>query len=510
MALHFASGTTTYGAADHQVDFCAILEDFLVNTVGWTCVAGAGTTNMRFSSAGESGLLTMLFVHIWAAGTAIFGEVSDDAIPTHETSEGGAVIIYTERQARYWFTADLDTIIFVVPYWGYDRAVYIGLVDPVGTPTDETYRMVASDDDLHRASILRNFDNVWNVDITNYYHDAYDNIHSSRLDREFSPVALYANTQLNCAGQYRYIGTSGAGCGVEPHDRITTTFAGATSEWTVFSGTGPWWFILLTGGVPPGDQADGAGFQYATGVAGTTGVLMAAYAAFMAAVGWTFQGAPGIWTTDWLHSSPGEDGVSNIIIHFGSEATGAVDWFRVRCVDDLIMTHVSAYSTFQADDPLHYPVTYHIAGDLDCMLITIESGVAGEYFLWAGKVAPALPGITESVYLVGNGGNNALSQSGLLRGEDGTWTAISGLFDGSTMAHPSSPNAFDGTTYVLWPWFISSLIGGAGGKRNVPGVMKYLFDVRDGGVLATNDTITVGAQVYHVFSGVNTWAMRSV
>jgi hypothetical protein len=510
MAQHFTQGVTDYAAADPQLDFCNKLEDFLVNTVGWVCVVGTGTTNMRFSSVGESGTRTMLFIHVWAAGNFIYGEVSDDAIPTHETNEGGLLIVFAQGliQHRYWFTADLDCVIMVVPYLAVDRVLYLGLLEPVATPVNETYFSVASDDDMQAYSILRHSTGVWDVDIPIGLLDEYDNFHTSRLTGEFAIVPLYGYIQNIIAGQFKYMGASAATNGIQPHDVIESTYPGATSEWTVFANAS-FFFLVQTAGVAPGDLADGAGFVFSTGAAGTRAALMNAYLLHMQATGWTLEGSPGIWTTDWLHSSVGEDGTSSLFIHFGWNAP---QWLQIAVWEDDIPTHATTYAYHMLQDPGMFPVTYHFSGDADCVGMAVSiSPVAQAWPLWAGKCVPLYPGAAagESQYTLAST-SQSIPRPYVLRTHEGTWGSAGTNWTGTPLVVNSSPNLYDGTTYVLFPWTMGAPIIGAAARQNPAGVMKYLFEI-DGAPLAHLDTITVGAEVYTVFWGnPGYWALRSV
>jgi hypothetical protein len=448
----------------------------------------------------------MLFLHIWASTVYVKGEVSDDAIPTHETVEGGQLVLRTDVQARYWITADLDCVIMVIPYLNYDRILYLGLLEPVGTHVDETYHSVASDDDMVRCSILRRWDGLWDRDLNNAIRVEYDNIHSSRHNLEMAITPVYCSSLNFTSGQYKHIGCTGPKMGLQPHDLIVSTHPGATSEWTVFSPTSGFWLCVQTAGVAPGDLTDGAAFAYWTGAAANATAVITAVTAHLTGIGWNDLGMPGVWLVDRLYYSTGEDGNSDIYVHFGYEA----NFFMINVWDDALGTHISFFSRANVQAGW-FPVQVYIAADLDCMAIGLKpSVVVDQKILWAGKTVPIFPSL-DGFRLIGNYAWQVGSTTSVLLDQQGTWQVVGTIWNGATIGATSSPNIYDGTTYVLWPFILTSAIDGAGTPFNPAGMMKYVFYVDDAGALVSMDTITVGAEVFTVLAAAgSTLAIRSV
>lgn len=268
MAFHHLAGATTRGVADPIVEWFAVFEDWIENTVGWTVASGAGTTDLRLSSIGEGGAYTKLFVHVWRDGVTdhIRGEVSDDAIPTHETT-GAGYLDGDGARFRYWMSSDLDAMILIVPNRRIHRVLYLGIVEPVAiNPPDETYHMVANFvSTFNQSRLLRQHTGAWNALITNEYLDAASNQRASFQGNTFCPMPLLANVEDECAGQYKHMGGDiNERQAVTIGDEITSN-VGGTSEWQVFY-DGHQQFALRIAGDPPGDIAPGASVAFTSGV----------------------------------------------------------------------------------------------------------------------------------------------------------------------------------------------------------------------------------------------------
>ena len=104
----------TEGYATDKANWYALLESFMVGTLGWTVESGSGTEDIVYSSIGESGTDTII-IHLYNVGaTVVSGRVQDDLVPTHETSI--AYIQYMNSQdfpKHYYFAGDKDCILMV-------------------------------------------------------------------------------------------------------------------------------------------------------------------------------------------------------------------------------------------------------------------------------------------------------------------------------------------------------------------------------------------------------------
>ena len=511
MALHFLHGETPYGSPDHQVAFFATLEDFLVNTVGWTVSSGAGTLDIVFTSTGESGLLTKLFVRVYMVVVAngLYGEVQDDAGGTHKTTTGNPLSIAPDTQSQYWITADKDCFIMLIPTGSYERVKYLGCLVPMAlNPVDETEYMVASGYRLGLTSaVLHHHTGAWDANVINYGRDGHS-LQRSVISGEFAPFSVYCGRFDYIVGQYKYMGNGGA-FNVRPRDKVTSGYAGASGEWECFfNGTVQFW--LQTAGAAPGATPDGAHFTYQTGVEANAGTFIGtALPLFLTAIGWTDLGPVGEWTLDRLFHSTGEDGTRDIYFVYGWQVFGN-PYFWFRMYSDQLGTHKSEVGQVMVP-PAMWPATYHMAADRDCVCIAWARPLANiEPCDWMGMGSPVYPGL-DGEYMSGVYSQN-IPNAGVLRSQlgAGAWAGSALVFGGQSISAGSSPNLYGaGTTYVLWPYLLSGPGQGWGATRAPACWMKYAMYI-DGAPLAVNDTITFGAETYLVLrSGLGTfWAMR--
>lgn len=501
MAFHYMAGETTFGAADHIAEFFAAFQAWITGVVGWTVAAGGGTKNLRLSSIGEGGTYTMLFTHIWesVAGT-LRGEVSDDVAPTHETTENGTIPT-DSIQFRYFVLADLDAIMIIVPYRGFHRALYLGIVEPVAAaPPDETYHMVATGLNLSVASILRLHTGAWDQDITNYTADGTNNIRRDPLNDSFSVQPLYADRFANVAGQYKFITNCfNADPSMVPEDEAV----GLNGTYKCFQdGSGAFWKwnVRVDGAIqiPP---PDGPAFASATGVApNAANFLGVILPAFLVAIGWTDLGDPGAPdNTNRLFRSPGVSGLDTILINVGHNP-GAWDQWTIYAQDDGIPTHQTT-QVATPFAPASFPATYFISADRDCLTIIWVDAVAGTRYpqvvgkLWTDGV---VPDCTYSMVAWSRGAANSF----ILRDHEGTWnTGLCYLLRPTAVFAGCNPNSYDGASYVVVPQMIFDRLTLGGGVPYVPiGQAKFLMYTDGGGLVTDVDTITVGAEVYRVFN----------
>jgi len=521
MAFNYLSGVTTPGAPDSIVNWFATFEAWITGTVGWIVASGSGTTNLVIRSTGEAGGLTKLYVRIWRGSGAtinyVYMECRNDAVGTRVTTNDG----YVDSggvQFAYFMAADKDAISI---HWktaaGY-RWKYAGLVWPFAlTIPDETYQMISANLINGAAAILRNQAGLWDQDATLTDHPYLDDALRDRFDNSMSLIGVYYNTGLNIAGQLKHVGGEIGDGAVNPEDTVTTGFAPATTTWIALTDQTPVKFPVRTGGVLPTGFPDGAHFTHQSGVAPDLNTFLTnIIPTFLTGIGWTNHGEQG-WincSVSRLFSSPGEAGIDQIFIGYGYQPAINTGLYG-DVQDNLARTHC-IYADRLALVAGDFPLNYWLTADRDCFLLTFQRGV--EYnAMWMGMVqafAPGLyaPGLTpyKMVLLIRVGVGGAAGMR-LLREHDGTWGPGT---SGHVLIHTleewtSNPNAYDGTTYHLWPSVGAALVGA---DYEPIGVLRYYFGTKGGGI-ANLDTITVGARVYTIFftsATVTPWAMRTV
>lgn len=519
MSFDYEEDLTTLGAADEVIDWFATFQTWITG-IGWTVESGSGTTDLFLRSSGEAGGLTKLFVHIWreiANPNRVRMEVCDDAVGalgTHYTTNDG-YIDSGGAQFKYFMNADKDAINIVWKTGAGYRWKYAGLTYPfAATVTDETYRMVSADRIQSTGAILRNHDGTWDVNGTLYDNTLLDDSIPDRYDDSFALIGVYFNTGVNIGGQLMHVsGGIEPTNAINPEDRVVSGVAPATGTWTILSDSLNIKFSLRTGGDLPTGYADGANFAHQTGTApDIVTFLTSIIPTFLTGIGWTDQGEQGKANCDMsrLFTSTGEEGNDLIIVGWGHQHAinaGLYGWI----MDDLGASH------YIYQDPLNmvsgdFPTFYAITADRDCVVLTIQRGVAYDR-IWMGMLQAFAPGL----YASGLTPYKALllTQQGLtsgvrlLRGHNGAWGSPgAGLMCGMSLAESASnPNAFDAATYHVWPTVITF---GVGGNNEPIGVARYHFGTNGGGV-SSLDTITIGGKVYTVFFDTNglAWAMRT-
>lgn len=503
MGFRYLAGTSTLGAADEVVDWFATFQLWMTQ-IGWTVAAGGGTTNVYFTSLGEGGGMTMLFVHVWRDGgnpNRVRVEVADDIVPTHQTT-GDGYVDTGGVQFRFWMSGDMDAIILVFALGGGYRSVYAGKVVPFAlTIPDETYQMIATDDaSMFIAAILRDAAGVWDQDNNITDHQYFDDARIDRYDGSFTLHGCYYDSGNQIAGQLKHMSGIIEDPAINPEDVINTGRPGATTSWVVLADMVPNRFAIRTGGILPTGVADGA-FASDNGVAADHASLWNAIAAFAVGRGWVDRGSPAVagLVSTRLLSSVGESGLETIFVLYGVR-NAAIDELNLHAWDDLPGTNRAV--VLAALDSTEFPVNYWISGDADCLMVVIQR--AGGYFvLWAGLTAAFPPGLLApypgaplseySVVIYSRG--TAMAGSNQLRDHAGAYNVVGGVYNEGAGAVNSNPNSFDGTTYLVWPM---CFFQGVGIDFEPVGQMKYLF-FSSGGGIANLDTITVGGQVYTIF-----------
>ena len=520
MAFHHLAGATTLGAADAIVDWFATFEAWIRDTVGWTIAAGAGTDNLRISSIGEGGLMTMLFVHVWRLpGTdTVRTEVSDDVIPTHETTRGNSLDSGGAAQFKFFMSADMDAIVFV---WksgeGYHMR-YAGLLEPFAqNPVDETYYSCSAQS-IWQATILRRFDNVWDQDDLCYWADAGASNHPDRDGDVIMPLyGVYFADQNQIAGQFKHIACRIVHAdNVNPEDTIVSNRATGTSTWVVLGDELGYRFALRTGGQLPAGPTE-VNHAYATGNAAAIGNWFVALTNFMLANGWGAADISGLSgrVFDWEYNSVGESGTDDIWVRVSLAGIGPRVF--VACADSPLGTpgrHENLGSEISTWTAAIFPANYHLVGDADMVFMTIWDGTWWNP-AYGGKVSPAVLENPSSPYMnvVNSNKGGAQAVERLVLAHDGvTWNQHCdwGMWADGLSSRNCNPNAYDGTTYVLFAAHCGNNLGVGG--TEVAGTMKYLFTTEGGGI-ANLDTITDGAEVFTIFSywwgGLKFYAIRT-
>ncbi len=508
MAFVHLAGVTTAGAADEVIDWFSTFEAWMVS-LGWTVEAGGGTQDITFRSSSEAGGLTMLYLRAWrdlVNVDRVYFRVQDDLAGTHFTTPvAGGYVDSGGVQFAYWMSGDKDAIIVCFKLAGGYRHVYAGMVIPFAlTVPDETYRMIVATDTI-AGTILRNHDGTWDVDSTLKGNGYMWKNRINPYDSSFSLCGTYFSNGANIAGQLKHISLwwqNAAGLNAE--DTIDTGRPGATTTWIVLKdnqGT-PAPFALRTGGVLPVGIPD-ATFAAMNGPVANRPGIYTALAGLLGGLGWADLGDPGVGDHGRLFYSQGESGEENIYVLFSTFG----DEFHVWVQDDAIATHRTAPDCHAYIQAVDFPANIWISADKDCVVLVVQRP-AGYTLWWGGMVAPfsgalvapySAASLTEYSAVAAYQGHGPFPILGkVLRGHDGTWTESAMPYsEGANMTN-SNPNAFDGTTYLVWP-FVGWWFWAAGGGYVVPlGQMKYYLDSSGGGI-ANLDTITVGAKVYTVF-----------
>ncbi len=516
MGFQYLTGLTTAGAPDEVLNWFATFQNWVTSALEWEVVSGEGTNNLVITSKGEGGEYDQLFLHIWeSAPGSVRAEVQNDGAGTQTTDEGG-ILLSGGAQFTYFMAANQEAIAIIfrtgIPNW---TCMYVGCVMPFAmNPPDETYTMIATDDTLNACSVLRDYDNTWDVDIVLTDNAVADNFEVCPLNNTFPPTGILAGAAGGIVGQlYHLSGEVGqtAVSGLLLLDTITTLAnAYDTTTWIVLRGSTPLWFCMRTGGALPTGLADSTGYSYETGITSDyTDFIENRISPFLVNLGWVDLGDPGLHDVGRLFYSTGESREDDIFI-IVAYSLPAVSYFANYVQDDAAGGNRTPNSVTFPVDQLAFPTRYHLAGDRDCLLWTLEVGQYLNYPNWLGKAVPGDPEAPSTAYSVLCASFSGTSLR-LLRDHTGAWTPATGFFYLDVVTN-TSPNLFDGITNVLWP--VGGLATGAGGgvRRDYQGTLKYLYQVH-GFTCCPGDTIAVADRRYTVLSAGAAgaaWAVRTL
>ncbi len=497
-------------AFQHEDDTASDVPDFFTNleallvAAGWTLVSGGGSTDIVYTSSGEAGTLTKLYIRIWRDGPnpeRVYFRVQDDAAATHATST--ANVNWVEAPAlgaiafKYWITATKDFLVFVFRVGAGYTGCYVGILEPfAATPPDERMYIVSVGFLNFNARVLERYDGTWDY-LCSCNRLAYT-YNPNDLDGSrpiFGEYVYNSSDERENYGQMLYTGgaiNDAYGDGINPEDTIASSYPASTSQWMIF-GTGGLRRALATAEGLPAGQGDGANWGYTTGVAANIGELQAALEAFVIARGWVVGAWPvPVDPIDRSFSSVGENGTETIVLRwFWDGATWAA-----LIYDAIGGTHYTN-GIKPGNDRIYgadWPVRYWFTGDKDCFVVIIELSGIMEW-AWYGlcKSFYGDPSLVATEYRVG-GFNDAFEKC--LRRPDGNWNGdIAEWYDAGITT--SSPNLIDGKTFIVWPYVLC----GRGAGNNVAwGMAQYLYRMWMTG-LPVGHTVQAGPHVYMYIGG---------
>jgi len=503
----------------YETDTAADVPDFFANleallaAAGWTHVSGTGTTTIVYSSSGEVGTLTKLYIRIWRDGpnpNRVYFRVQDDGGGTHFTTTLNVGYLTAPGAGAvpfvYWITATKDMVIITFKAGGYSGC-YVGITEPFAlAPPDETYQMVSvglhTDDGAENrpyARVLHRYDGTWDSWVYRV-DECADEYEPHPLDGSHALFGGYVYNQLDRRENYGQLlfctGRIAAGTGINAEDTITSGYPGVTSDWMVFGSGGLRWAVASSGPLPVGIP-DGAQWAYTTGVAGDMAALQAALEAFLTARGWVIADWPTpVYTIDRSFSSVGESGGETIVLRWFWDGPN-LSW-GAQVYDAIDGAHSTSKimpgnSSIEAG---YWPIRYYLSGDKDCFVVIVE--VATQFrWGWYGCCKSFFPdpAVIDTAYIVG-AMNASLRRA--LRASDGGWGSV-GLNEFVDPGYSgSSPSLIDGTSFVVWPY---PLCGDGVFVAHVPwGTLQYLYRMSSS-YWSLGDTVQIGLDVFMNIGG---------
>jgi len=482
-----AFGSTT-GTAANMAAFFAALEAFLTAR-GWNVVAGAGTTDIVYTSTGEALAFTKLYIRIWQDLTnthRINFRVQDDAAGTHNTQDATyGYMSALDVQFEYWICGDLDCVFITVKgVTGYSGAWLGALIPAVIDDANEEYYMLSMNPEFCFGSpldycygkILRNAAGAWNqiarVDTIIYSTDTVNPLDGGIC----IPASRAYITDKQVYGMPKFFAGPLRGFpGGNPEDIFDSGEAASVREWLIFGSGETRWAMLRVGPSPPNTRALTADYHTARGSAPDAGEVFAIIEKAAAAAGWTIDNHP---TGGRRFLSVGELGTETIYCWLRSVG----NYIYTQVQDDAGGTHSagSAY-TYNA-----YPYDVFAGADKDCILFTLDKGPGPPVIHWMGRALTSY--LDESVigdeYKLCAGHSD--SSFKCLRQPDGTWAqTISWTPTNRGMRYRHySPQDMDGSYIAHWPLCYWST------TQDILFALKHLCYIYPSGVtLYNNDLI---------------------
>lgn len=503
MAYNYEAGTATDVA-----DWFTKLEAFML-TLGWTIESGSGTQTIVFKSIGEGGARTKLHCRFRQNGGSpneVLYRVQDDVAGTHATTEGSVAEALDAGGGGaapfdYWMCGDRDCVNVVFLTGGAYTGGYVGIVERFAvTVPDEEYEMVACTPNRFNVNycgqVLRHHDGTWDGAAGSYsYINAFSTYQKNPLDNSYMLAGIYITEHYHTlhnddhVGQLKHISASlGNVAGLNAQDTIATGFGGATSWWTVFGTLTDRW-ALHTGGTLPVGAWEG-GFSSTSGTATDINDLNTKLQAFLVSLGWSVVANPSpVFALDYYLNTLGQLGGDDFWMRMRYDS-GSAKSYSGYVMDDASDLHHTSYLYGRAY-PGEFPMAYFIVGDGDCFLLGLERASVW-YWQWYGIYTLYMgdPSAIATPYKAGgmDGPPSVSTQYKILRSFDGSW--LGNCLHWTDRFANSSPNTYDGTSYIVWP---TNLYNGAGPWP--VGQPKYLH--RLGSVaIAVNDTVTIGSRRY--------------
>lgn len=503
MAFNYEAGT----AAD-VADWFTKLEAFML-TLGWTIESGSGTQTVVFKSIGEGGGRVKLHCRLRQDGGSpeyVYTRVQDDIAGTNTTTEdmysgqldagGGGAAPFD-----YWMVGDRDCLIVVFLTGATYTLAYVGIAERFAvTVPDEEYEMVSCGKTTGTTCgrVLRRWDHAWDQWLSAYTWTT--GADKNPMDNSYPLAGAYLRESTTDndkhLGQMKHITGQMAGyAGLNAGDTIATAFGGATSWWTVL-GVGATRFAIHTGGNLPVGAWEG-GFSYTSGVAADIDDLNTKFKAFVISKGWTevANPSPG-WPIDYYLNSPGQLAGDDIWLRWRYDT--AQGYWGGYVMDDAGDAHNTGYIHVGDNRlwPADFPLNYFIGGDADCFVHGVEIASVW-YWGWFGMFTIYMgdPGSIDTTYKVGIYSLKPSATRRILRGWNGTWSQT--ISERTDRYGSSSPNALDGTTYVIWPLPLYHAPLGDDWEIGQP---KYVHRLSST-ALAVNDTVTIGARRYLYIGG---------
>ena len=496
MAFGFTSGN-----ALNIVNFFALLEAFLAAR-GWALAAGGGTTDITYSSLGEEGNFTKLYIRVWRDPVIthrINFCVQDDWLGTHNTIDATycyMTAIGGDLQFPYWFCGDSDCIFITIKgnsASGYSGAWMGYMIPYCHTMTDETHYMGSFNPEntyetpavqYIYGKVLQSHTFTWNqimsVDTT-VYATAMVNPLDGGIAIPASKGYLM-DTQVHGMPKF-FGGPLRSFAGANPEDVYDSGEPASVREWLIF-GTGQnRWCMMRVGPQPANLRGTTADYFTARGSAANWNELFNIVIAAAEAAGWTVDLHPG---GGWRFLSAGELGTETIYCWL--TLTGNI--LKTRVQDNAIASHYAGSEyTYAA-----FPYDVFAGADKDCILFTLDSGAGPPAIHWMGRALTSY--LNEAAvgdeYKLVAGHTDSTFQC--LRQPDGIWTrAISWAPTNLGFRYRSySPQNYDGTFIGHWPicywsttldlvWSLKHLI-----YIYAPGFTLYNYDLfqMDNGDLA--------------------------